>query len=94
MSTNEPTTRALTATEASAVLFSAECDVRADAEEIVPLGMVMAEYDRRGAELARMRQVIRDYVNHVESGERFDALARLVPGLQSDGGRYGAATSR
>lgn len=40
-------------------------------------------------EIDRMRQVITAYVEHVESGERFDALVRLVPGLVSDDGMYG-----
>lgn len=51
-------------------------------EEVAPL--------RR--EIARMQQVIRDYAGHVESGEKFDALVSLVPGLVSDDGAYGAVS--
>ena len=47
----------------------------------------MTEQELR-AELDRMRQVIAEYVCEVESGERFDALVRLVPGLVSDDGAY------
>lgn len=43
-----------------------------------------------GLELQRARAVIAEYVNHVESGEKFGALVELVPGLVSDDGAYGA----
>lgn len=42
------------------------------------------------AEVRRMRRVIAEYVNEVESGQKFDALCLLVPGLVSDDGAYGA----
>jgi hypothetical protein len=42
------------------------------------------------AEVVRMRRVITEYVNEVESGQKFDALCLLVPGLVSDDGVYGA----
>jgi hypothetical protein len=40
-------------------------------------------------QIDRMRQVITAYVGEVESGERFDELVCLVPGLVSDDGVYG-----
>lgn len=42
------------------------------------------------AELDRYRQVITEYVNAVDDGEKFGALVDLVPGLVSDDGQYGA----
>lgn len=39
-------------------------------------------------ELDRVREVIRGYVNEVESGQRFDELVHVVPGLVSDDGTY------
>jgi hypothetical protein len=41
-------------------------------------------------EIARMRRVITEYVNEVESGQKFDALCLLVPGLVFDDGVYDA----
>jgi hypothetical protein len=41
-------------------------------------------------EIEDMRRVITEYVNEVESGQKFDALCLLVPGLASDDGAYGA----
>lgn len=52
------------------------------------LAHLLAEYDRRGAELERVQQVIREYVWAVEDGTRFDALVSVVPGLESDDGVY------
>lgn len=41
------------------------------------------------AGVTHMQRVITEYVNEVESGQKFDALVRLVPGLTSDDGMYG-----
>lgn len=41
-------------------------------------------------EIDRVREVITAYVGDVADGEKFDALVRLVPGLVSDDGMYGA----
>jgi len=42
-------------------------------------------------ELFAVRQIITDYVNEVESGEKFGALVEAVPGLWSDDGMYGGS---
>lgn len=41
-------------------------------------------------EIDRMREVIADYVHNVDSGENYQALVELVPGLVDDTGTYGA----